>query len=905
MQNKITVNIKWKDSCPRGRIEVAYGKLDHLSVGKGGGIVFKDGSFECTGQGAELLVVVADTSVAPGAFAGIIRVKSNYGSFSFFLRDALNSEHPIYISEYGIVATAASDSRAYDEVVAAVVEQGLFSDFEKFEMEPEESYDSACASDNRKQFCPTWLTVPRDMRIFRVGVQNETQARQFGYWGQIVPANHSREQQIEGQSGKESHYITFEIGQGVSCKRPDITRWLEERTLPILHGTQREAEICYNLTFFATLEASKLEEKNIRGTDALLAYSFMEGNMLSVDECAQKMSQAIEDSEQGEQVVLCGSIEAVNLGRVPRYAWFKLPHSNMNEAYESKSGFSIYSEKVCSITRFENNAAPQEEMAVLLQPGQKVRWEFYIPHTPISIERATAMNNSFDFAQKLSETREFWSKRLAQAALFDIPEKPINELLKAGVLHCDIAAIGRDPDGAVGATVGWYTPIGSESSPIIQYFDSVGLHKLAERCIDFFLVRQNPNGFIQNFNNYQLETGPVLWTMGEHFRYTHDEIWLKRVKPQLDKAVDYLLKWRERNKKEELRLSGCYGLLDGKVADPNDFYYSFMLNGVSYLGLKRAAEMYEVIDSDKAEILNKELEEYRQDIRTGYYYALANSPVMPVGNGTWAPLPPPWVKDNGALCLYADGEKCFTHGSFISRDTIIGATYLVIGEVLEPEEIGTTLMLKANQTPITIENAALTQPYYCRHDYAHIKRNEIKPFLKTYYNQLTGLIDRETYTFWEHYFHESQHKTHEEGWFLMQTRWMLYMEEGDCLKLFPAIPRAWLASGKNLKVSDVASYFGKLTFCAKVSSDGMTIKASVKCIPEAGQTLPDHVIFRLPHAWKRTGEISGGKYDEEKQTVRVDNFTGSADVIIQAYGDFCDGAETSYVDSNVEFAMNV
>ena len=38
-------------------------------------------------------------------------------------------------------------------------------------------------------------------------------------------------------------------------------------------------------------------------------------------------------------------------------------------------------------------------------------------------------------------------------------------------------------------------------------------------------------------------------------------------------------------------------------------------------------------------------------------------------------------------------------------------------------------------------------------------------------------------------------KTHEEGWFLMQTRWMLYLEDGDRLRLLPGIPRRWLAAG--------------------------------------------------------------------------------------------------------------
>ncbi len=56
-----------------------------------------------------------------------------------------------------------------------------------------------------------------------------------------------------------------------------------------------------------------------------------------------------------------------------------------------------------------------------------------------------------------------------------------------------------------------------ELSPIIQFYDSLGFHDIAERAIQFFLNRQREDGFIQSFAGYQLETGPLLWTIGKHF----------------------------------------------------------------------------------------------------------------------------------------------------------------------------------------------------------------------------------------------------------------------------------------------------------------------------------------------------------------------------------------------------
>jgi hypothetical protein len=516
-------------------------------------------------------------------------------------------------------------------------------------------------------------------------------------------------------------------------------------------------------------------------------------------------------------------------------------------------------------------------MAVLLQPGEAITYEMLVPHEPLSSDRANELAR-LDVDAHLEACRAFWKEKLDAAASISVPEPAIDERIQASLLHCDLVTLGEDARGPILPTIGVYAPIGSESSPIIQYFDSVGCHEQARRCIDFFLVRQHDDGFIQNFGGYQLETGPVLWTMGEHFRYTRDEEWVRRVKPKLLKACDYLLAWRERNKKPELRGRG-YGLLDGKVADPQDFFHSFMLNALSCVGLRRAAEMLETVDPGKSKELAAEAEAFRSDIRTAYHEAVGRSPVIPLDDGTWVPSVPPWTEYPGPVALYADGGKWFTHGAFGARDSLIGALYLVIGEVLEADEIGAGFLLKTHQQLFTVRNAGLSQPYYCRHDHIHLKRGEVKAFLKTYYNQLTALQDRETYTFWEHYQGGGIHKTHEEGWFLMQTRWMLWHEEGEVLKLLSAVPRRWLEDGKRIELKGVATYFGPLDLEVTSRVNEGRIEARVRC---GGERKPGGVHLRLPHPEERKAVSVGvGDYDPATETVCIAGFPGEAEVSLK------------------------
>ena len=848
-----------------GDIYVHNGKLEKLSASggivNGSGFNFKDVS------NARLTISLKSISIEVGAHQTVVTVNTSLNPFSFNLRD-IHSTTPVFIPEFRVAVIPANDSRNYDDVAADIADKKLISDFDRLELEPEESYENA-GRFNREQYCPTWLGVGRDMRLFRTGYQEY-----FGYWGYIQPCYHSFAQSLP-ESKDLSYQIFFEIGAGANC-RPKIKRRLDQGVLPILLGVQEEGELSYHITMFASLETKPVSNKNIIGSDWKAAYANTNFNMLSQEDRAG-LSDLLrkEMRERDEETVCCLRVEAVNSGQTPNFAFFKAGHyipfrTNTSEipANSFKNGFSTLDDinKIYAVNRINGCPMKDSEMAVLIQPGEKTVFDLLVPHSPISPERAEKLLK-FDFEKHLSACQKFWNDKLATAAAIELPEKVINESIQAGLLHCDLTTLGQEPDGPALATIGWYAPIGTESSPIIQFFDSMGWHKLAERSIQFFLERQLENGFIQNFNNYESETGALLWTMGEHFRYTSDTQWLEKISKNIIRACDYLLNWRNKNKKPEFLEKGFYGLLDGKTADPDDFYHSFFLNAGTYVGLSRAAEMLKFTESGYAVMLSEELKAYKKDIINAVYFCQKHAPVIPLGDGSWAPALPPWVEYHGRLSLYADGENCFTHGSFLSRDTLIGAMWLIISEVLEPNEQASDFLIKTNQYPATVKNAGLSQPYYCRHDFAHLKRGEVKKFLKTFYNQLSALHDRETYSFWEHYYRLGEHKTHEEAWFLMQVRWMLYLEENTVLSLLKGIPRRWLENGKKIVLDKVKSYFGTISLNVISSVNDNFICANFVC---HSNNPPSEVRLRLPHPdGHKAVHCEGGTYDSLSETISV------------------------------------
>lgn len=869
------IAVLFAEDMVKGKINVVNGSLKKLSTMKGGKI---SGSEFQLPAGGRLEVSLGKFIVKKGSCPTMINVLTAKNPFSFFLRD-VNSENPIYIPEFQAAVVPAEDSRNFRQVADDVAGKMLLSDFGRFENEPEESYEKACEH-NLDQYCPTWLGIGRDMRMFRVGYQVN-----FNYWGQIQPCYHSYAHGNPAKEGAE-YQINFVIGPGSHC-RPKNIRRLECGTLPILRAVQDEGNVQYHITSFASPEKNTLSQNAVRGSDWQACYPNTGFNMLSAED-KEKIKGLLEKEMYGrEQEIICAlRVEAVNMGKTPNYAFFKAPHcAPLNyqkhpDEYKFENGMSWFKtmDKVYAVTLIDGEAMCDEEMSILIQPGQKVVLDILIPHSPLTQERAEKLSK-WDFEKHLGACRAFWLGKLESAAKIAVPETAIDERIKAGLLHCDIATLGLEPDGPALATIGWYSPIGTESAPIIQFFDSMGWHKLAERSIQFFLERQFENGFIQNFGNYQSETGPLLWSAGEHFRYTRDTAWLKRVMPKLKKAAAYLLAWRERNKRPELKGTGCYGLVDGKIADPEDYFHSYFLNAGTYVGLSRMVEMTATLDPAYSKSLEKEIKDYRKDIVDSVYRSQSRAPVVPVGDGSWAPILPSWAEYTGAHQLYADGGNCFSHGAFSLRGSIIGANWLIMQEVLDPNEQASDFIQKTNQYPQTRENAALSQPYYSRHDFAHIKRGEAKAFLKTYYNQFTALQDRETYTFWEHYWHCSEHKTHEEGWFLMQTRWMLYLEEGDTLSLLKAIPRHWLEDGKSIILNGVKSYFGTVKFKAESDMKNNIIKAEIKL--ESGR-LPAKIAIRLPHPeGLRAIKCEGGIYDSARETVTIRNFKGKASVTLK------------------------
>ncbi len=876
-QNKsVIVDIEWNQPAIKGRVSVTNGVITALQIVKGKGKLRGDEFTATADKGLRIRVKIDNANLEYGPNPALVSIISREHPFSFLVRD-VQKDYPVFIPDYRVMVLPGMDSRSYESVEQEILLRKTETKIRRIEKEKEASFESA-AKLTRDMSAPIWLGTSRDMRIFEVSTSLPDAA--IAEANIITPKLSSTPLRLEETKKGNVNYL-YSMGRGVGVQK-NTTRRLEQGVLPILNTKLIDDDVEYYSTAFVALEKSPIQE--LKGTDFLVADRFSGGHMFTREQLDQLKTREPAALNTTEETVLICRVEIINKGRVPRYAWYKTPRPGnswwvaTDYTFEEKTGFSSYnSNKVFCISTLNGKPLPNEEIALLLRPNEKAIVEFYLPHSPVSRERAVALAG-VNYDQKFQEVKNFWQAKLHSAAQIEVPEKRINEMLKAGLLHLDLIAFGNEPDGALAPNIGVYSPIGTESSPIIQFYASVGKLDEARRCLNYFLDKQHEDGFIQNFGGYMVETGAALWTMGEYFRYTRDIEWAKSVKDKLIKSCNYLIEWRNKNKKPELKGKG-YGMIDGKVADPEDQYHQFMLNGYAYLGLNRVADILKDIDPAEYKRIKMESDEWKKDIRESFFTSMALSPVVPLGDGTWCPTLPPWTEADGPRALVLKNEKFWSHGTFTGPDALLGPLYLVFCEVISPTEPAAISMLKYHSELFYQGNAAFSQPYYSRHNWLQARLGMVKPFLNTYYYTVSAHADRETYTFWEHMYRVSPHKTHEEAWFLMETRWMLYMENGDTLNLFKTIPRKWLEDGKTISLNGVRSYFGKLNVEVRSHVSERFIEATINGEFSAK---PRTVTIRLPHPeGKVPMKVTGGDYEKQTETITVRKFSGQAKVMVE------------------------
>ena len=345
-----------------------------------------------------------------------------------------------------------------------------------------------------------------------------------------------------------------------------------------------------------------------------------------------------------------------------------------------------------------------------------------------------------------------------------------------------------------------------------------------------------------------------------------------------------------------------YGLFPpGVTADWNRYAYRFFNDAQYCAGLESAADMLAAIQHPAAPALLEDAQQYRSDLVRAYRATRARSPVVLLEDGTWVPADPALLDCPGRVEDFLPGEDGNRSWAYSVE---IGAHHLAATGILDPMASDVGAMMdyleesqflrtgmgdypeaKNRQDPYNLGGFAKVQPYYGRFAEVYAARDDVKPFMRAYFNAIPSLLSLENLSFWEH-FHNmgGWNKTHETGWFLCQSRIMLVREHGDELWLAPFVTSTWLQDGQRLSVSGAPTRFGQVSYTIQSAVAQQHIDATIE--PPTRKP-PRQIVLRVRHPEGkaiRSVTVDGkshSAFDSRNETVTLTPASGTMHVRVE------------------------
>jgi hypothetical protein len=485
-----------------------------------------------------------------------------------------------------------------------------------------------------------------------------------------------------------------------------------------------------------------------------------------------------------------------------------------------------------------------------------------------------------------------WRRISAQGAELVTPEPWLNDFYKAHLQHMEVNCV-RDlhaPRRYAKVSSFGYGVFANESVMMITDLDRRGCHEMAEQCLQAWLDFQGTVALPGNFKTrdgvfygaggwehggYNKHHGYVMWGMAEHWRYTRDRKWMQRTAAKLIKSCDWVT--RERAATMATNADGTrpihFGLLPaGSLEDVQDYWYWLATNACTAWGFQALADALADYGHPEAARLERDARAYRRDVLRAFTEAKVRAPVVRLRDGTYVPKYPSEVHARGRSLGWI-------------RETLEGSIVLLLTGLVPPDTPDAAWILKDYEDNLYISDLygysipAFERFWFSRGGFpmqanlldgplCYLKRDEIKHFLRAFFNGFASGFFPEIRMLSEHSNPElgcpagDHFKTSDEAQVTYWLRLMFIHEQGDDLYLGQAIPRYWLADGRQVAIRRAATYFGPLSL--EITSHVAGGKIQARLTPPQ-RNRPRTIYLRLRHPDRkpiRSVTLNGRKYDQ-------------------------------------------
>jgi hypothetical protein len=525
-----------------------------------------------------------------------------------------------------------------------------------------------------------------------------------------------------------------------------------------------------------------------------------------------------------------------------------------------------------------------------LPSNGKAECTVYIPGWDITADEIAAIGGDKKLA---ADTEAYWKRVMEPAMALDIPDKSLQNLIIASQVHCMIAARNEDYNN-VDAWVAsiYYGALDSESQAPIRGMEFTGNYEYARNAHNYFIKRYNKQGFITPSYTV-MGTAWHLWCLGEYYELSKDKEWLKKNADEIARVCKWAMAQREKTKKVDAFGNKMpeWGLVPpGSMADWEVFAFYYYMNGYYYAGLNAAGHALKDIGYPGAQDMIDAAMELRENIIRAFHWTQSQAPVYPLQDGTWVPAYPTNVYCPAPIDNFYKGGD---FGRSWCYDVELGSHHLVAQGVMDPNSKDVNWMMnhmedvqfmaggwmyngysaeKSHKDWFNLGGFAKVQPYYARTVEVYAFQDNVKAFIRSYFNSVMSVLNRENLTLWEHFVNGAYNKTHETGGFLHQSRMMFVMERGEQLWLAPFVTNNWLKDGMQVAVSKAPTKWGQVAY--RITSHVKDGYIEAEITPPTRE-MPKEIVIRLRHPeGKRISsvEVDGRKYsnfDRDKETITL------------------------------------
>ncbi len=497
-----------------------------------------------------------------------------------------------------------------------------------------------------------------------------------------------------------------------------------------------------------------------------------------------------------------------------------------------------------------------------LAAGAESKCYVYIPGWAMQTSEYTQLTGG---SALLNDVRSYWDSVMSSAAQVSLPDTMLTNVIKASQVHCLVDS-RNELNGAlvlpwIAASI--YGPLESEAHSIVRGMDLWGHPLFTQKSLEYFISKYNTAGFLTT-GYTMFGTSWHLWTIGQHYKLDRDTAWLAQIDPEVTRVCRWIVAQTQKTKRisplgEKMPENGL--MPPGVLADWNSFAYHFMMNSYYYAALQWMSDALSATGNPEAPAFAQAAQELEEETLRAYAWAKARTPVLPLQDGTWVCGYPSQLHSPGPLGDFfpnQDGGRSWAY------DVELGANHMVSAGVLDASGTATGEMMdhledvqfladgwfdyssaQNHADWFNLGGFAKVQPYYCRNAEIYAMRDDVKPFVRSYFNSLASSLNVECLSLWEHFAaHGAWDKTHETGLFLQQSRFMLVFERGDSLWLAPFVTNNWLEDGMGISVQNMPTNFGNVSYTVTSHANSGYIEATIQ---GPVRTAPSSIVLRLRH----------------------------------------------------------